>query len=379
VQAGTPTGQVPSSAVKDLVIDSAGNNGISLLTSHTGVSRYAFGDTTNNYVASLVYNHSTNEMAFFSNNANALTFDASRKATFTSEVATIRAFLANSGNAAIPSYTFSSDPDTGMYKSADNELGFTTGGGKRLTLNSAGAIVSGDLSVSKSGIAAVNIEDVSGSGTSRIHYRNGATYHQDRFDWSDNKFKRFAYANSTPIWEMGLNGDTVFRGKVELGSELILPTSLPHIYNVANDRYAAFSAGQNTGAGANFVFYGGTHPTRPNDLSFRTNTTEVLSYDASSAQWTLHNGRLNGVKTLNAYIIAPNTASGSLNTILQDTNGTTHIAVGGYVGGVARNMFIANASAPPAVNPSGGGYMYALNGALYWRGSNGKITNLAAA
>jgi len=76
--------------------------------------------------------------------------------------------------------------------------------------------------------------------------------------------------------------------------------------------------------------------------------------------------------------IIPNFSKGSA-IHLKDGSGTVHMAVGGGIGGADRNMFIANSSNPPSVNPSGGGYMYALNGALYWRGSNGTITNLAAA
>lgn len=45
-----------------------------------------------------------------------------------------------SGTAAVPSITFDGDPDTGLFNSASNELGFTTGGSNRLTIDSAGLI-----------------------------------------------------------------------------------------------------------------------------------------------------------------------------------------------------------------------------------------------
>lgn len=46
-------------------------------------------------------------------------------------------FRANSGSAAAPAYTFwaASDTDTGMYRVAENQLGFSTGGVLRLTLS----------------------------------------------------------------------------------------------------------------------------------------------------------------------------------------------------------------------------------------------------
>jgi hypothetical protein len=40
-------------------------------------------------------------------------------------------------------------------------------------------------------------------------------------------------------------------------------------------------------------------------------------------------------------------------------------------------IFLANCGATPSGNPSGGGFYYALSGALYWRGSLGTITKIA--
>jgi len=44
---------------------------------------------------------------------------------------------ADSGSQAAPSYTFSTDTDTGIYLEGGNEIGFTTGGTRRVTLGSA--------------------------------------------------------------------------------------------------------------------------------------------------------------------------------------------------------------------------------------------------
>jgi hypothetical protein len=50
--------------------------------------------------------------------------------------------------AALPAYSFSGDPDTGMYSSADNEIHFATGGTERLEVSSAGITVTGAMASS---------------------------------------------------------------------------------------------------------------------------------------------------------------------------------------------------------------------------------------
>lgn len=54
----------------------------------------------------------------------------------------------------------------------------------------------------------------------------------------------------------------------------------------------------------------------------------------------------------------------------------------GFGGDVASGngvIFIANDSADPSANPTGGGYLFASSGALKWRGSSGTVTTIAAA
>jgi hypothetical protein len=46
-----------------------------------------------------------------------------------------------SGSAAAPSITFDSDPDTGIYNTAANEIGFTTGGSLKFSISSAGQLL----------------------------------------------------------------------------------------------------------------------------------------------------------------------------------------------------------------------------------------------
>jgi hypothetical protein len=63
------------------------------------------------------------------------------------------------------------------------------------------------------------------------------------------------------------------------------------------------------------------------------------------------------------------------------------LAAGGNIGLRTTSQFgagqgvigIANATAPPSVNPAGGGILYVEDGALMYRGSNGTVTVIAPA
>ena len=84
------------------------------------------------------------------------------------------------------------------------------------------------------------------------------------------------------------------------------------------------------------------------------------------------------------------TTTGVLTPNLQSTTGLTTIALignrnaqfgsaTGSVGGGTAVIGIANASAVPTSNPTGGGILYVEAGALKYRGSSGTITTLGAA
>lgn len=53
----------------------------------------------------------------------------------------------NAGTAALPGLTFDGDTDTGVYRSAANELGFSTGGTVRATLNATALTISAALAL----------------------------------------------------------------------------------------------------------------------------------------------------------------------------------------------------------------------------------------
>ena len=77
------------------------------------------------------------------------------------------------GSAASPSHTFTSDPDTGMFRTGANGLGFSTGGVQRMDIGSSGM----NLPAVSTETAEINIGNGrSGDGASRIDLVGDATY-----------------------------------------------------------------------------------------------------------------------------------------------------------------------------------------------------------
>lgn len=60
-------------------------------------------------------------------------------------------------------------------------------------------------------------------------------------------------------------------------------------------------------------------------------------------------------------------------------NGNVGIRTTDQFGSGVGVIGIANATTVPTTNPTGGGVLYAYNGALYWRGSSGTVTQIAPA
>lgn len=71
-------------------------------------------------------------------------------------------------------------------------------------------------------------------------------------------------------------------------------------------------------------------------------------------------------------------ATSASGNIVMLTNNISLFALGSYGGGEFM-VYIANARTLPSSNPSDGGYLFADNGALKWRGSAGTVTTLAPA
>lgn len=88
------------------------------------------------------------------------------------------------GTAAVPSMTFKSDTDTGVFKATDNTLGITTGGTERMRITAAGDVGIGATSTNRlnltyngvSGVASVGPNSTSGNTALTLGTSSSGTY-----------------------------------------------------------------------------------------------------------------------------------------------------------------------------------------------------------
>ncbi|MFB0510019.1 MAG: hypothetical protein ACETVX_05940, partial [bacterium] len=126
-------------------------------------------------------------------------------------------FYAHDGSVGVPSYTFSSDTDTGMYLGSAGNLSFTTGGTERLRIDDSGLVGIGDTTPdAKFDVAGSGIFDNElilgealqvGGTTSEAYSRfgTGTTTHSDYITGSD---------------DLLISGDLEVNGSVSLDSFL---------------------------------------------------------------------------------------------------------------------------------------------------------------
>lgn len=92
------------------------------------------------------------------------------------------ALLGTDGTAAAPAYSFTADPDTGVYRVGSNILGVSVGGGQLLDIRSSGLTVGSDTILMRTNGSYFNIATTNGAntppGSSRIRFANSVgTFH----------------------------------------------------------------------------------------------------------------------------------------------------------------------------------------------------------
>jgi len=97
---------------------------------------YAFGTDTNTGI----YRFGTDDIGFAGGGVPLLSLTGSR-------LASTHPLRGPNATAALPTFAFTSDADTGIYRTASNQLGISTGGGLRATFNSTGIVLPTTLRV----------------------------------------------------------------------------------------------------------------------------------------------------------------------------------------------------------------------------------------
>jgi hypothetical protein len=171
------------------------NSGLSILNSYkliaggSGAStESAPAITFNDGQTHGIYTTASNELSFTVNSTRRMFISAN-------QVRSTVPFEAPNGDASAPSYSFSSDPDTGIYRSGNNQISITCGNSERLRIGGAllvsynagttqlsfqrsnGDYGAGAMSIDSSND--LNISNSSGSRTINLNTNNGEVVIQD--------------------------------------------------------------------------------------------------------------------------------------------------------------------------------------------------------
>ena len=142
---------------------------------------------------------------------------------------TIADLLENAGDGSegSPAFSFDSDPDTGMLRSAANSLGFATGGTERLKIDDSGRLLIGS---SVAGNADADNINVAGAGNVGITFRGsssgtGNIFFADSTTGDDLKRGQIVYDHSGN--SMRLHTNAVERMRIDSSGNVGIGTSSP--------------------------------------------------------------------------------------------------------------------------------------------------------
>ena len=143
---GTGSGATGDSGYQ-IVADSAGIAGVQILAAATQSSRVVFGDSGDNDIGMIKYDHTNDSMSFRTNATTALTIDSSQNATFAGAITANGNIVTTSASQIIASRKFSALNTSGVMltdSGASNGLSIANGGNATFTHD---LTVSGDLTV----------------------------------------------------------------------------------------------------------------------------------------------------------------------------------------------------------------------------------------
>lgn len=227
------------------------------------------------------------------------------------------AILGVAGSAAAPSYSFSADPDTGMYRSAANTLDFATGGTRRMSIGSDGNVLINLNTGTPIAPNSAGLQVVGVTGTA-------ARFHLDA-------------VNQTPqIFTRAIPGS------------LSSPTAVQSAGSLGTWQGFGYKDTAISASAVRIGFF----------------ATQTWTDSATGTKITFGTTK-NGTTT-------------QTDRMTIDNDGSVGIG-GASFGSGELVMFLANAVTNPSTNPTGGGVLYVNAGALTYRGSSGTVTVLGAA
>ena len=143
-----------------------------------------------------------------------MTIDASQKATFAGQI------LANDGTPGAPSYSFSTDPNTGIYWSGTDAMGFVNAGTLSLEVRADGSShFAGDVTVTSAGEAKITIDSSDDAGDAVLSLSSDRTFSIESLN-GDNNLRIKDESNGVDIVTFSGDGNktSTFAGVVNVSS-----------------------------------------------------------------------------------------------------------------------------------------------------------------
>ncbi len=265
------------------------------------------------------------------------------------------------GAVGAPGYSFTGDPDTGIYSSGSNVIDVTTAGTNRLSISSLGMISTVRCSITNADTSTntLYLDSTNGSYNSTAIYCNFARAATASY----NVWHHVANSVSRSLLS-GLGYWYVHDGSATTPSYSFLNDSDTGIY-----LYGTNSIGVSAGGVWRFVVdSNGTYASVPTYLADGSVGTPGLSF-VSDADTGLYRSGTNNLDV----------ATAGVRRLNIDSSGNLALGASPSYGSGQGVIFIANATAVPSTNPTGGGILYVEGGALKYRGSSGTVSTLAPA
>ena len=131
-----PTLSVETGFITQSTNSTASSQNISIMSGNIGEGRLFFGDTDDEDVGKIVYNHTSNYMAFDTGGSESMRIDASGNVSLSGGA------IVGAGSSSAPSITASNDTDAGLFWGG-GFLGFTGGSSNQMRLDNSGNLLVG--------------------------------------------------------------------------------------------------------------------------------------------------------------------------------------------------------------------------------------------
>lgn len=249
-----------------------------------------------------LYNSGTNEIGFVSNATLVGQWNASSGLLMSTVI------RGQDGSAALPAYTFVSDPDTGIYRLSSDQLNFATGGTERMKLLSTGALQVNNVGSANQhvlfGRVEIQSQDTSGiAGINVLNSATGVSAHspillavQDTA--SGDPFIRFRIPTAAE-YSIGIDNSDADRFKISNS------TNVGTNDRLIIDSVGSILVGSGTNVNVGYGFFGeedtGMYLQGTNELAFSSGNQQTLRISISEIKPQLPIRALNGTSVSPSY------------------------------------------------------------------------------